>query len=197
MKVASDFRMLRIYYICIFLLIPGSFAYGQQDSTKHRLLHPMLEAGVMTGGEVSNGVFLYRNAKLAELSLNIRSGEKIYYGIGSGVEVFRDDHFIPLFIQFKGMSSRKSSSSFISVQAGYGFTSSVKTYSLQNVKTKGGLFFSPGIGYKLKVERKLILLSVNYKHQFTRLEYTGVSTEVYDHEANLHLLSFKAGLLLD
>lgn len=188
--------------IIIFVFIPYTFiiqnCFAQTDSSsQHGKLIPMLETGVSTGGEVTDGLFLYRNAVLAEMSLNLKQGSKSYFGIGSGIEYFTKDHFIPLFLQYKGMAKNKNSSSFISIQAGYTFHGSIKRYSIMDVETKGGLFFSPGIGYKLKLEKYLVLLSINYKHQFIRLRYTGIPGSVYEHDANLHMLSFKAGITLD
>ncbi len=197
--IACSYLHMKCNLPLLFLMLLCRAAFSQQDSihAPTRSIHPMIEVGVMTGGEVSNGLFIYRNAKVAELSINLKSRSRIYYGAGAGIEGSPKGMFVPVFLQFKGMANKKSVSSFISIQAGYGFSRAYSSYRVLNVEQKGGLFFSPGIGYKLAFDHSIVLLSINYKHQFMKMVYTGLAPNSYTHDSNLHMVSFKAGWLLD
>lgn len=192
-------RFIKAFVLILFCAAGDSKA-GEADTLsaqKKRTLHPMLELGVLSGGQVSNGLFIYKTAKSIEASMNLKTNEKVFFGIGGGFESYRSDNFIPLFLQFKGLAKKNKSSAFVSIQGGYGIVSSSSTYRLLDIQSKGGVFFSPGIGYNIRLKKQLILVSLNYKHQFINVKYSVFSDRVYRNEANLHMLSFKAGLLLD
>lgn len=157
----------------------------------------MLEGGVSTGGQVTDALFVYKSAKVLEASLNLKPHPKVFYGIGAGLEQYKNERIFPVFIQFRGLAKKTDSSGFVSVQAGYGIVSTINANHYLQLRSQGGLFFSPGLGYKIHVSKYIIFLGAHYKHQFITRTYTASQERVYKNEINLHLLSFKAAVILD
>jgi len=67
-----------------------------------------------------------------------------------------------------------------------------------NTNFKGSTYFSPGLGYQYKINKKLALCSsVNYVTQKAELNQLNNQQEVYHTEKlNFDLLVFKIGLII-
>jgi hypothetical protein len=102
-----------------------------------------------------------------------------------------------LYASFKGLLKKKDSVPYLTAQVGYAFASNSNLYDYAGYSYRGGIVFSPGIGYKLNVKDKYsVLFSVNYKHQFAGVKYETFDKQVFRDHLNFDLLSFRVGILL-
>jgi len=174
------------------------FAQDDEKEDKEAFkLHHVVEAGLTIGGQVSNDNFIYKSGWLLQYTADIQVSTRVSYGLGAGIEKLTDETFIPLFASFKGLLKKKDSTPYLTAQMGYAFASNENYYSYANYKYRGGVLFSPGFGYKLSVKDKyFVLMSVNYKHQFGRVQYKTFDNKTYQDELNYDFISFRVGLLL-
>lgn len=167
----------------------------KKDDDEKITFHPEVQAGVIVGGEISDGRFIHKAGKLIELIANFRFSNRVYYGFGGGVEIFKEETFIPIYVHFKGMLNKTANTSFITAQIGYASAENKSVYSFTNYQYSGGIFFSPGWGYRLNVKDKYsLMLGINYKHQFANIKYkTGYGTEIKE-VLSFNLISFRLGI---
>lgn len=168
-----------------------------KDDKKSLKLHHSVEAGLTIGGQVSNDNFIYKSGWLLQYTADVQVSTRVYYGIGGGIEKFDDETFFPLYASFKGLLKKKDSTPYLTAQMGYAFASNTNYYSYAGYRYRGGILFSPGFGYKLSVKDKYsVLFSVNYKHQFARVQYKTFDSRTFQDEINYDFISFRIGLLL-
>lgn len=157
-------------------------------------LHPEFEGGVVGGGAVSDGSFIYKSGASVRFGVNIKASKKVYYGISTGVEFFEDETFVPVSLNFTGFTKGKENSPYMSFKFGYATATNAKLYSYVNYDYRGGLFFSPGLGYKIAVKEKYgVMMGVSYKHQFANVRYKTADNKMYREQNNFHLMAFNLG----
>lgn len=187
--------------VIVLLLVLIFPCFSQTDTglyqPREKYLHPELNAGFIAGGQIYNQRFVYNYGKTLQLSLNHQASEKVSFGAGLGVEKFKDETFIPVAFIFNGKLKKKNSTPFINTQFGYAFGYNQKSSNYINYNYKGGLFFSPGIGYEIAVNDKYsVRLKLNYKHQFAHISYTPYEEKVYKEQVSIHTVAFTLGLLI-
>lgn len=167
----------------------------QKEEDEKITFHPEVQAGIIMGGEISDGRFIHKSGKLLELIANFRFSNRVYYGFGGGVEVFKEETFIPVYVHFKGMLNKTSSTSFITAQIGYAAAENKSIYSFTNYQYSGGIFFSPGWGYRLNVKDKYsLMLGINFKHQFANIKYKTDYGKEFKEVLSFNLISFRLGV---
>jgi hypothetical protein len=200
---ANQLTLLKTLFIyCFLFLCTPVFAQDEddeeEDKDKNSLnLHHTAEVGFSLGGQLSNDNFVYETGRLFQYTADVQVSTRVYYGLGIGVEKFDTETFVPLTASFKGLLKKKDSTPYLTAQLGYAFASNSNTNDYAGYSYRGGLLFSPGIGYKLSVKDKYsILFSVNYKHQFAMLKYETFYKQMFRDNLNFDLLSFRVGILL-
>lgn len=189
--------ILFFWCICLFTPLYGQEEEDEDKSENSLKLHHTAELGFSIGGQVSNDNFVLETGKLFQYTADLQASTRVYYGIGAGIEKFDSETFIPVFASFKGLLKKKDSTPYLTAQMGYAFASNSSLYSYDGYSYRGGILFSPGFGYKLSVKDKYsILFSVNYKHQFAKLNYETYDLHKYQDNLNFDLISFRVGILL-
>lgn len=195
----SQLMYLRCWFIFLFVCMHlQSFAQDdEKEEDKETLkLHHSVEAGLMIGGQISNDNFIYKSGWLVQYTADAQVCTRVFYGVGAGIEKFDAETFIPLFASFKGLLKKKDSTPYLTAQLGYAFASNENYYSYANYKYRGGVLFSPGFGYRLSIKDKyFVLISVNYKHQFARVQYKTFDSKTYQDQLNYDFISFRVGFL--
>lgn len=174
------------------LLVSRAFAQGS-DSLPIQFT-PELRSGVLMGLEISDGRGIYKSGGYAHLAGDFRITNKVHYRFGAGLEKLRDETFIPIMIGFAGMLQKDNNTPYISIDAGYAFGFNDKVKSFRNYQYNGGLFFSPGINYKLSVRNKFsVVMNATLKHQFASVEYMIGNTH-YTEDLNFNFMMLGAGI---
>jgi len=191
--------VIKVYVLLILATLTFPANAQETDSVieeRKFILHPQFSCGILAGGQISNGRFIYKTGKFISIGLNYQISNRVYYGITAGVNRLKNETFIPVTLSFVGLIKNKPVSPFITAQLGYAPGFNEKLYSFLDYKYNGGLTFSPGFGYKFSIgSRYSVMSSVNYIHQFAHVKYFGPENEIYRDENSLSLLSFSIGLL--
>ena len=160
-------------------------------------VHHSLEGGLAIGGQLSNEVFVYKSGISLTYAAEVAFSSRVYYGAGLGMDKFREETFFPLFASFRGMLRKKDNTPFLAAQFGYAFGTHRSYAGFEGYDFRGGVVFSPGIGYRFSAGGKFSgLLGVYYKHQFAQAEYRTYVGFRYRTPLNYDLVSFRVGILL-
>ena len=170
----------------------------EDDEEKSKLkVHHSLEGGLVIGGQLSNEVFVYKSGISLAYAAEVEFSSRVYYGAGLGVDKFREETFYPLFASFRGMLRKKDNTPFLAAQFGYAFGSDRSYGAFEGYDFRGGVMFSPGLGYRFSVGDKFSgLLGVHYKHQFAQAEYRTYDGFRFRTPLNYDLITFRVGILL-
>jgi hypothetical protein len=167
---------------------------GEKSKVK---VHHSLEGGLVIGGQLSNEVFVYKSGISLVYAAEVEFSSRVYYGAGLGVDKFREETFYPLFASFRGMLRKKDNTPFLAAQFGYAFGSNRDYGGFEGYDFRGGVVFSPGLGYRFSVGDKFSgLLGVHYKHQFAQAEYRTYDGFRFRTPINYDLITFRVGILL-
>ncbi len=190
---------LLLFVVCI-LYFPYTLSAQDESSDEGKSslkIHHTLETGLTVGGQLTNENFVYKSGFLVQYTADMQASSRVYYGLGTGLEKFNDETFIPLFASFKGMLKKKDNTSFLAAQLGYAIGSSRKFNQYTNYDFNGGMFFSPGYGYRFSVgDAFSVLCSIHYKHQFAKIRYENFDRKTYKESLNYDLISFRIGISL-
>ncbi|TSA25727.1 MAG: hypothetical protein D4R67_09390 [Bacteroidetes bacterium] len=154
--------------------------------------------------DIFNGV--QRTIKNNEIVISFQTINGIAYhgrvgiGVGIGVEKWQHGLFFPVFGQLYYDVKPRDNTFFgqVSLGSSIGTRDSTTFYH----QGDGGLFFQAGIGYKMKVYKRLrFYYEVFYKYQSIFSSYTNTvttdSTKVeylYDYKVPQHFVGFKIGI---
>ncbi|HEX8529285.1 MAG TPA: hypothetical protein VF646_04660 [Cytophagales bacterium] len=161
------------------------------------VVHHSLEGGLAIGGQISNEVFVLKSGISLAYAAEVEFSSRVYYGLGLGMDKFREETFFPVFGSFRGMLRKKDNSPFLAAQFGYAFGSHRNYAAFEGYDFRGGVVFSPGLGYRFAVGDKFSgLMGVYYKHQFAQAEYRTYDGFRYRSPLNYDLVCFRVGILL-
>lgn len=197
--------------ILFVLLAIVSIGTAQEKTRKARTFNYFnrTEAGISFGvgsykADVLNGV--QKRLKNNELVLAFQTVNGIAYhgrvglGLGIGVELWKDGLFFPLFGQLHYDLKPRDNTFFGQVSLGSGIGTRYSTSFYQ--QGSGGLMFQAGIGYKMKVYKRLrFYYEVFYKYQSVYSAYedkvsttdTTYSRNV-DYKVPMNFVGFKIGI---
>lgn len=165
----------------------------KKDKPKFKL-HPSIEANYLVGGLINSDNFVFKSGIGGHFIADFKFSDKVYYGIGAGYEQLENDNFVPIFLDVKGFLKKKKASAYFTGQLGYSIAWNDDLYNYNSYSYKGGIMFSPGIGYKIPVKDHTFLINVSYRQQFARIEYDAPG-ETYKDDLSFVMLAFKLGLL--
>lgn len=189
------FNILLILLLCF--LGRQLQAQEEEDKTNVKFYHELQISGLI-GGQISNENFVYQSGLSAQYLANLRLSKRVSYGFGFGYErLIGEETFLPIFLEFKGFTSKKKHPNFLSMQLGYAFAQHPGEEAFVNYRFQGGLFFSPGIGRQFKLGKEIAFaLSLHYKHQFARLSYENFGTR-YEETLNFDFLVLRLAMSLN
>lgn len=197
--------------ILLVLMAVTTFATAQEKTRKSRTFNYFnrTEAGVSFGvgnfkTDILNGI--QKSSKNNEIVVAFQTINGIAYhgriglGVGIGVESWRDGLFFPVFGQLHYDLKPRDKTFYGQLSLGSGIGTRYSTTFFQ--KGTGGLMFQAGIGYKMKVFKRLrFYYEVFYKYQSIASAYedkiaTSDTTMVrnVDYKVPLSFLGFKIGI---
>lgn len=195
---------LSVLWLCFWMLTGTAFTAQAQDKEKEKKdkkkgwsLHHTLEGGYSIGAQQANESIESLSGLIGNYTAQLQVSNRISYGLGFGYEAFESETFIPIYLDFKGKLRKKNNSPYLSTQFGYALGSNDTYLTYADYTYRGGLFFSPGIGYLFSVKGHFsCLLSASYKHQFAHVRYDTFDGEEFREELNFDMLLLRIGILL-
>jgi hypothetical protein len=126
-----------------------------------------LDLAYIIGGQIYNDNFLYNPGFNLYGTYGLDIHERMSVGLGTGLQQFRNEKFIPVFIDITGRISKKNNTRLISLQGGYSFAWSESLKNLTDSKLNGGIYISAGFGRKFYLNKAFsIIAGISYRHQF-------------------------------
>lgn len=166
-----------------------------EDEKSSRIRHAW-EGGLTLGGQLSNEAFVYKSGMHVQYTAYRVFSSRVMYGLGVGFEQFDQERFIPIFASFQGLLKKKDNSPFLTAQLGYAIGINRNYPQYEGYHFRGGILFSPGIGYKFSIgDRFAALAGIHYKHQFAKQAYETAGSHTYRTTLNYDLIAFRAGIL--
>ena len=181
---------LLIPFFLLILLMSGAMAQESEnpDTTLDHFIR--LDLAYIIGGQIYNDNFLYNPGFNFYGTYGIHINERMSAGLGTGLQQFRNEKYIPVFIDITGNILKKNNTRLISLQCGYSFAWSESLKNLTNSRLNGGIYISAGFGRKFYMNEAFsIIASVSYRHQFAEIEYEVFNLRNYRERINYDLLA--------
>jgi len=160
---------------------------GKSETTREDFIR--LDIAYIIGGQVYNDNFLYNPGFNLYGTYGIYLNERVSTGLGTGVQLFRDEKFIPVFIELSGFISKKKNTRLLSFQFGYSFAWSESLRNLTNSRLNGGIYLNAGFGRKFYLNEVIsIILNISYRHQFAEFQYEVFNLSNYRERINYDML---------
>ena len=170
----------------IFCVASEAAGFTRNDSTS---TYTRADLAFIFGGQIQNDNFLYNPGFTFQASCGIMVNEYFGLGAGAGHQVFRNEKFIPLFVEAIGYKKPGENASFIKMQAGFSpgwYTGNTHT---EGYDYRGGLFFDAGFGRKLPVgTRSSVVFHCSYRHQCAKISFTSSGSHEYDQRINYDMI---------
>lgn len=158
-------------------------------------VHPSFEINYGVGGLINSENFVFKNGLGAHAIADFEFHERVFAGFGVGYEQFDSDQWVPIFFDLKAFIKKNKRSAYFTGQLGYTLMWNDNYARYNSYTYTGGIMFSPGLGYKLPLEKAgALLFNVSYRQQFASIEYEAAG-ENYTDRLSIVLLAFKIGYL--
>ncbi len=183
--------MYRSFLVSILMLFSFTLTAKEPDSLR---TYKRADLSFIFGGQIHNDNFLYNPGFSFQAVYGIMVNELLGIGAGAGHQVFRNEKFIPLFLEVSGYRKPGKNSSFLKTQAGYSVGWYTGTTGMEGYDYRGGLFFDAGFGRKFPLGRKSdVLFHCSYRHQCARVDYSSPSLQEYDQKLHYDMIVFHLG----
>lgn len=197
-----------IILFCVFILSKSSFSQSNANDRSLKFFN-RTDAGVSFGigsfkTDIYNGIQkTIRNDEIVvtlQTTNGVRYLDKIGLGVSFGVEKWQNGWFYPLYGYLSYDAKPAQNTVFGALYLGYAFGKRDSTTYYQ--EGEGAFALSIGLGYKLKVAKKLwFVYEVFYKYQSLESSYdmiTQINDSTYTTRMNyklpLHFAGFKIGI---
>jgi hypothetical protein len=191
LKVVLHFfrKGLFIPFSVMILFMPAAMSQESEDpdtAVKHFI---RLDLAYIIGGQIYNDNFLYNPGFNVYGTYGLDIHDRMSVGLGTGLQQFRNEKFIPVFIDMTGWISKKKNTRLVSLQLGYSFGWSESLKNLTDSNLNGGVYIGAGFGRKFYLtEAFSVIASLSYRHQFAELEYEVFNLRDYRERINYDLL---------
>ncbi len=184
--------MYRSLLVSILMLLSFTLKAKEPDSLR---TYTRADLSFIFGGQIHNDNFLYNPGFSFQAVYGIMVNELLGIGAGAGYQVFRNEKFIPVFLEVSGYRKPGKNSSFLKTQAGYSVGWYTGTTGMEGYDYRGGLFFDAGFGRKFPLGRKSdVMFHCSYRHQCARVDYNSPSSREYDQKLHYDMIVIHLGL---
>lgn len=188
-------RLLIPLFISI-LLMPAAMSQDNEDPDTTLDHFIRLDLAYIFGGQIYNDNFLYNPGFNLFGIYGLDINERMSVGLGTGLQQFRNEKFIPVFIDIAGRISKSKNTRIISLQGGYAFAWSESLKNLTDSRLNGGIYIGAGFGRKFYLNETFsIIAGISYRHQFAEIEYEVFNLRNYSERINYDLMVIGIGFL--
>jgi hypothetical protein len=171
------------------VLLSDAFALETERPEKTRSDYIRLDVAYIFGAQIYNDNFLYNPGFNVYGIYGTSVNERVNVGLGTGVQLFQNETFIPVFIDLTGFIDKKKNTRLLSLQCGYSFAWSNALRNLRNSRLNGGIYLNAGFARKFFIDENFsIIPSISYRHQFAQIEYEVFNLEQYCEKINYDML---------
>ncbi len=157
-----------------------------------------LEGGFVIGSRFEKPDYTLKPGGILQYSYCLKSGQYLGFGLGAGVHFFKDEGFIPFYLDMIGLLKRNRNSPFVDLQVGYALGWNNAYNDFHNPEFRGGFLMGIGVGKKIRIDdRFAYYLSVSYKHQLASIRYDGEMQQEHFERLHYHLFIVSIGLMLE
>jgi len=179
-------RFFVLSLIIIFCFATEATGFPRSDSTSTYL---RADLAFIFGGQIHNDNFLYNPGFVFQGSYGTMVNEYFGLGAGAGHQVFRNEKFIPLFVEAIGYKKPGRNAAFLKMQTGYSIGWYNGNTDTEGYDYKGGIFFDAGFGRKLPAGlRSSVMFHCSYRHQCAKINYTSPGSNEYDQRLNYDMI---------
>jgi hypothetical protein len=190
-------KRLLIAFSIMILLMSAALSQESEDPDTTLDHFIRLDLAYIIGGQLYNDNFLYNPGFNIYGTYGLDIHKRMSVGLGTGLQQFRNEKFIPVFIDITGRISKKNNTRLISLQGGYSFAWSESLKNLTDSKLNGGIYIGAGFGRKFYLNKAFsIIASISYRHQFAEIEYEVFNLKNYRERINYDLLVISISFLL-
>jgi hypothetical protein len=171
--------------------------YSQEEGRIHIPKCARIEPGFIFRRQISDSTDIDLGGSIS-YSYCIKSAKRAGVGVGSSVEFFQDDAFIPLYLDGIYFLTKNSKGPFLHAQAGYAFGFLQETEPQTFSGMRGGFYAGGGLGCKVYSTGEMAFyLSATYHYQnasFYRTDHSSGEDHVH---ANYNLFVMSFGIILE
>jgi len=200
----------KVFMSLLLLLFPFSFIAAQEASTDKSLkFFNKTEAGISFGiGSFKTDIALGTQKKIRndEIVITFQTINGVKYlnrialGVSVGVEKWQNGLFWPIY-GYLGVDLKPVDNTFFA-NAYLGYSIGTRYATTNYHQGSGGFALSIGIGYKMKVAKKIkFMYEIFYKYQSVESTYTAQYDTIrppreVDYKVPLHFAGFKLGICI-
>lgn len=188
-KTRQEVHKVIIPVVLLMVSMSDAMAHvsGKPDSSVR--VYTRLDIAYIFGAQVYNDNFLYNPGFNFYGAYGIFISEKFSAGMGTGLQYFKNEKFIPVFIDLTGHISKKKNTRTLSLQCGYSVAWSNALRNFSNSRLNGGVYLNAGFGRQFYIsEGFAIILHISYRHQFAEIEYEIFDQRTYRERINYDML---------
>lgn len=186
---------IRLVITFFFITLLTFNAFTQKNEKEPIAFHPSVELNYAIGGLINSENFVFKNGIGLHAIADFEFHERVYAGLGVGYERLDNDQWLPIFLDLKAFTKKNKRSAYFTGQLGYTLMWNNDFARYNSYTYTGGIMFSPGIGYKLPLEKSgTMLFNVSYRQQYASIEYEAAG-ENYTDRLSFVMLAFKIGYL--
>jgi hypothetical protein len=155
-----------------------------------------LDIAYIFGGQIYNDNFLYNPGFNFYGAYGVYVSERLGVGLGTGLQQFRNEKFIPVFADLTGLIEKKNNTRLISIQCGYSFAWSESLKNFIGSRLNGGMYINAGFGRRFHISDAFsVIMGISYRHQFAVIEYELFNLNHYRERINYDMLVIGTGFI--
>ncbi|MCK5740790.1 MAG: hypothetical protein KAH48_01120 [Chlorobi bacterium] len=187
MKFKSKLFILLILCIAVFVSRPAE--------SQKKVVHDIALKGNL-GAQIFSQYVIYESGINLSYSADFKIGDYLLLGPGVGFDVFEDINLLPLTLNAKVFLNPNASTVFFNSQVGYSISWDKSKIAMSNYEYLGGLTFSIGGGYRIKISQdSYLLFNLSYRHQYNDIKYTTFGGRKYIETTNYDFITVGVGIL--
>ncbi len=157
-----------------------------------------LEGSFIVGSKSISSNNTYLSGGGLQYSYCLKSGHYLGFGFGAGAHLFKDEGFIPFYLDIIGMINKKRYSPFLICQTGYAFGWSCEYDGYYNAEFNGGIYLGIELGKRFRLNDDFSsYFSLSYRRQFASIDYEIDTLEKCHDKLGYTFLTIGLGVILE